>query len=105
MRNEACPPYRAAHSEFGAMGKLSGRSYESGLGQRVAVRTRAGTSRPAWYSRLRGRWPGRPSSSGATSAAARSPERTAPSMYPMKTSEVSVPAQWIRPTGARSAAP
>jgi hypothetical protein len=41
----------------------------------------------------------------ATSDAARSPERTAPSMYPLNTSEVSLPAQCSRPTGARSAAP
>jgi hypothetical protein len=42
-----------------------------------------------------------PYSSDSTSAAARSPERTAPSMYPFQYVEVSVPAQWIRPTGWR----
>src|SRR5207245_1420489 len=40
-----------------------------------------------------------------TSAATRSPERTAPSMYPHQTSDVSVPAQWTRPTGSRRALP
>jgi hypothetical protein len=40
-----------------------------------------------------------------TSSATRSPERTAPSMYPLNTSLVSVPAQWIRPTGVRRALP
>ena len=42
-----------------------------------------------------------PYSSDSTSAAARSPERTAPSMYPFQYVDVSVPAQWIRPTGWR----
>ena len=34
-----------------------------------------------------------------------SPERSAPSMYPAHTVAVSVPAQWIRPHGSRSADP
>ena len=40
-----------------------------------------------------------------TSAAARSPERTAPSTQPHMTAELSVPAQWIRPQCGRSAWP
>ena len=40
-----------------------------------------------------------------TSAAARSPERTAPSTQPHMTAELSVPAQWMRPQGSRSAWP
>src|SRR4051812_8954995 len=40
-----------------------------------------------------------------TSAAARSPERTAPSTQPHMTAELSVPAQWMRPHGSRSAGP
>jgi hypothetical protein len=35
------------------------------------------------------------------SIAARSPERTAPSMNPYMTAEVSLPAQWMRPQGSR----
>lgn len=38
-----------------------------------------------------------------TSSAARIPEERAPSMYPIHSVAVSVPAQWIRPTGSRSA--
>ena len=41
----------------------------------------------------------------ATSAATRSPERTAPSMYPFHTSAVSAPAKWMRPTASRIAVP
>ena len=44
-------------------------------------------------------------SSPSTSAAARSPERTAPSIEPAQKLDVSVPAQWIRPIGWRSAMP
>src|SRR5947209_14722161 len=44
-------------------------------------------------------------SDSSTSRAARWPERTAPSMYPHQISEHSVPAQWMAPTGARSAWP
>ena len=40
-----------------------------------------------------------------TSVAARSPERTAPSINPYMTAEVSVPAQWMRPHGSRRAVP
>ena len=40
-----------------------------------------------------------------TSAAARSPDLTAPSMYPVHSVAVSVPAQWMGPTGAVSAGP
>ncbi len=40
-----------------------------------------------------------------TSAAALSPERTAPSMKPAQREAVSVPAQWIGPTGSASAGP
>ncbi len=39
------------------------------------------------------------------SLAARSPERTASSMYPFQEVAVSVPAQWIGPTGARIVLP
>jgi hypothetical protein len=39
------------------------------------------------------------------SSATRSPVRTAPSMKPVHRVAVSVPAQWIRPTGRRSAWP
>lgn len=35
------------------------------------------------------------------SAAARSPERIAPSTQPHMTAELSVPAQWMRPQGSR----
>ncbi len=48
---------------------------------------------------------GRSQSAASTSAAARSPDRIAPSMLPCDTVAVSLPAQWIRPTGARSARP
>ena len=41
----------------------------------------------------------------STSAAARSPDCTAPSMYPLQTVPVSDPAQCTTPIGARSAAP
>ncbi len=41
-------------------------------------------------------------SASVTSAAARSPERMAPSIHPHMTAELSVPAQWIRPQGARN---
>jgi hypothetical protein len=41
----------------------------------------------------------------STSAAARSPDCTAPSMYPAHTVAVSAPAQWTRPIGARNARP
>jgi hypothetical protein len=41
----------------------------------------------------------------STSAAARSPDCAAPSMYPAQTVAVSAPAQWMLPTGARSARP
>ena len=41
----------------------------------------------------------------SASAAARSPDCTAPSMYPAHTVAVSAPAQWMRPIGARSARP
>ncbi len=44
-------------------------------------------------------------SAASTSAAARSPDRMAPSIVPCETVAVSVPAQWMRPTGARSARP
>src|SRR5260221_297415 len=44
-------------------------------------------------------------SSASTAAAALSPDRTAPSIYPHQSGEVSVPAQWIGPTGAASACP
>ena len=40
-----------------------------------------------------------------TSLAARSPERTAPSIFPYHTGEVSVPAQCSGPIGARTAGP
>jgi hypothetical protein len=40
-----------------------------------------------------------------TSVAARSPERTAPSMNPYMMAEDSVPAQWMRPQGSRRAGP
>lgn len=40
-----------------------------------------------------------------TSAAARSPDLTAPSIYPAHRSDVSVPAQCTRPCGTRSASP
>ena len=46
-----------------------------------------------------------PYSSDSASAAARSPDRTAPSMYPFQYVDVSVPAQWIRPTGWRICEP
>ena len=41
----------------------------------------------------------------ATSAAARCPDRTAPSRKPVHWSAVSVPAQWIGPTGRRNHGP
>ena len=41
----------------------------------------------------------------STSRAARSPDRTAPSMYPFQKVAVSVPAQWIGPTGSRIVLP
>ncbi|CAM5234935.1 hypothetical protein SALBM311S_12481 [Streptomyces alboniger] len=44
-------------------------------------------------------------SAATTSFATRSPDRTAPSMKPIQWVEVSVPAQWIPPTGARRAGP
>src|ERR1700722_551900 len=44
-------------------------------------------------------------SAAVTSLAARSPERTAPSTQPHITAELSVPAQWMRPHGSRSACP
>ncbi len=44
-------------------------------------------------------------SSASMAAAAFSPDRTAPSMYPHQTGEVSVPAQWIGPAGVVSACP
>ena len=44
-------------------------------------------------------------SSAATSAAARCPERTAPSRKPVHSSAVSVPAQWMGPTGRRNHGP
>nr|WP_218162028.1 PIN domain-containing protein [Mycobacterium malmoense] len=37
----------------------------------------------------------------AEAAAARSPERIAPSTQPHMTAELSVPAQWMRPQGSR----
>ncbi|EUA00427.1 hypothetical protein I547_4717 [Mycobacterium kansasii 824] len=40
-----------------------------------------------------------------TSLAARSPERIAPSIQPHIVADVSVPAQWMRPHGLRSACP
>lgn len=40
-----------------------------------------------------------------TSRAARWPDCTAPSMYPAQRVAVSVPAQWIGPTGVRRARP
>ena len=40
-----------------------------------------------------------------TSRATRSPDSSAPSMQPSETAAVSVPAQWMRPTGSRSAGP
>ena len=45
------------------------------------------------------------SASAASSAATRSPERIAPSMYPFQTVLVSDPAQWMRPSGSRSNEP
>src|SRR6185437_1355041 len=45
---------------------------------------------------------GQASSVASTSSAARSPERMAPSTHPHMTAEVSVPAQWMRPHGARN---
>lgn len=44
-------------------------------------------------------------SASRTSVAARSPERTAPSMYPFQYVDVSAPAQWTRANGSRIAAP
>ncbi len=54
-----------------------------------------------WRVRVRRAQP----SSASTAAAALSPDRTAPSIYPHQSGEVSVPAQWIGPTGVLSACP
>ncbi len=48
---------------------------------------------------------GQPVSRPATSAAARRPDRTAPSRNPVHSSAVSVPAQWMQSTGSRSHRP
>ena len=62
------------------------------------------TSDSSWI-RTAGPWPADAQVRSRISAAARSPERTAPSIAPCDVVAVSVPAQCTRPNGSRSSGP
>src|SRR5206468_6418120 len=71
--------------------------------KRVGIGARGGAPTRPHGPEISGADVANPVSAAITSAAARSPDSTAPSMYPVQRVAVSVPAQWIRPTGSRMA--